>query len=317
LTPQQLDAALSALARASDTFRLSPLERRLYRAAGICATAGILIFIVAFALNFAVSSSVSDAIVFTGIGVGFVGVLLLGVGFKTVLKTLRQRRLLKQLGLSDVSYSVWKAERKRRLFARMSGAILTTLSIGIIGFLLLVFLGSSVGKSEFTPFEIMALILLLLVGVTMLFWRSIQRIREQMDIADNAERLRATLTALQATPENIVVPAAVLERVAGIEHAQIARERARAVLAGVNAADRGYGVLISKEAAEKKAALPGDRRLEVEELIDHLAEPPAADSVSNVVLSAHTSDGLVALDYTVDPGNRRIHVLALHDRNDS
>ena len=38
LTTEQLDAALATLAKAAETFRLSPLERRLYRALKICAT---------------------------------------------------------------------------------------------------------------------------------------------------------------------------------------------------------------------------------------------------------------------------------------
>ncbi len=112
----------------------------------------------------------------------------------------------------------------------------------------------------------------------------------------------------------MVVPANVLEKVAGIEHAQIARERAHAVLAGVGAESRGYGVLITRDVSESKAALLPDRRLEVEELIDDLVADPhayAGDRRGDAVLRARTPDGSAEIDYSVDEAHRRVHIMAL------
>jgi len=165
-----------------------------------------------------------------------------------------------------------------------------------------------------SPWEIVGVVPLLIISAATLISRSIQRSREQFEIVADSERLRATLTSLHAGPEaSVEVPAAVMENVARIEHAQIARERAQAVLAGVSAANRGYGVQLARSVLEQKASLPANLRLEVEDLIDQLtAEPyPSAAQRADGTLSARTPDGSAEVGYSVDEQNRRIHVLAI------
>lgn len=311
LTAQQLDAALAALAKASDTFRLSPLERGLSRVLTVCTTLFVLGIATGIALlqmdGMGCPAGISILI---GIAAGLVAPVVLLANFGFVVKTLRQRKLVKQLGLREISYSAWKARRKRQLFVRIGGALLTILGVALL--IATVLFGWSIRSAEHIAF----LLFLVAIAATPVVWRLVQRSRQQLAVIDDAASLRAILTSMHADAEDkIVVPAAVLEKVAGIERAQIARERARAVLDGMSDAKRGYGVLIAKEVAEQKAALPSDRRLEVEDLIDELTAEsyPSAAGLreGGAVLSARTPDGSAEIDYSVDERNRRIHVVGL------
>jgi hypothetical protein len=130
--------------------------------------------------------------------------------------------------------------------------------------------------------------------------------------------LRALLTGLRAeagADQRVVVPATVLEKVAGIENAQIARERTAAVLTSVRTVDRGYGLLISREVAEQKAALAPDDRLAVEELIDRaLAEPHSTSTIADRahgIVRVKNPNGTAEIDYHIDDSARRVQVVAL------
>jgi hypothetical protein len=146
----------------------------------------------------------------------------------------------------------------------------------------------------------------------------VQRSRERSAIVADADRLRALLTGLRAeagADQRVVVPATVLEKVAGIENAQIARERTAAVLTSVRTVDRGYGLLISREVAEQKAALAPDDRLAVEELIDRaLAEPHSTSTIADRahgIVRVKTPNGTAEIDYHIDDSARRVQVVAL------
>src|SRR5258706_13471918 len=107
LTTEQLDAALATLARAAETFRLSPLERRLYRALKICATVAAVGFLVELFLLLVGGGCIAFIIAPIAILAGVAATILLAANFRLWLKTSRHRRLLRHLGLHDVSYSAW------------------------------------------------------------------------------------------------------------------------------------------------------------------------------------------------------------------
>src|SRR5213083_504356 len=99
LTAQQLDGALAALAKASDTFRLSPFQRGLHRALGICTKISILLLvliIILFVMD--ANETVCVLTVFIFMAAGAATTLLFLASLPVVLKTVRQRRVLKQLG---------------------------------------------------------------------------------------------------------------------------------------------------------------------------------------------------------------------------
>jgi hypothetical protein len=336
LSPQQLEAALAALARAADTFRLSPLERRLHRALGICArivTVAFVVTLLAIGLVLLTYTSPSDTTIagygciaapvafVIGIGAGAAAILLLALNFRLVRKVVGQRRLLRQLGLQDVSYSAWKAHRKRRLWIKIGGAAMTAISVVllIVGTYVAMPTNIATPTKTFELTNVLAGAFILLIGGTILAWQSLQHSQERLALVADADRLRATLTSLETDREaSVVVPAAVLEKVAVIEHAQIARERAHAVLSGVSTAHRGYGVVVPRHVSEQKASLPPDRRLEVEELIEELVAEPHSSAApgddGDRVLSVHTPDGSAEIDYSVDERHRRIHIVALRAR---
>ncbi|HXT19458.1 MAG TPA: toll/interleukin-1 receptor domain-containing protein [Thermoanaerobaculia bacterium] len=262
LNSQQLDAALAALAKAADEFRPSRLERWLHRAVGICATIAGVAFIaalpgLAFYNPHMLSPSLPVAVGLAGLAVGAlvgpVAILLLALNLRLVLKTVRQRRLMKQLGLQDVSVSAWKVHRKRRPWIRIGAdAALTT--IGVVLLILGIVQWTNLWNLEpYSLYGIRRPASYFFSGVTILIWQSLQRNRERLELVAPADGLRATLKPLEKGPETgVFVPAALLEKVAVIEHAQIARERTQAVLAGASTANRGYAVEVSPPAAESK-----------------------------------------------------------------
>jgi hypothetical protein len=317
LTGRQLDAALAALEKASATFCLSPIEKLAYRAMGICVATVVVGFSVGILLLLSevpgcygiIGVVISFAI---GILAGIAAMVLFVANFGLMLKTVRQRRLVKALGLREISYSAWRAHRRRGLFFRIFKMLWAALAVGLL------IAASSVLfrdiRDSLKDLESMAVLgFLFLLFATPVVWLFVQRSREQLDVLADAGRLREILASMQTGSENgVVVPATVLESVARIEHAQIARERASAVVAGVTAVDRGYGVLFARDVSVQKALLPADSRLDVEELIDQLVvEPYPPGTHGEGVLSARTPDGLAEIDYSVDEPNRRIEVVAL------
>ncbi len=155
-----------------------------------------------------------------------------------------------------------------------------------------------------------------LPGATVLVWRMVERSWAQLAFVADVDHLRAMLTLMQARSgagAPVVVPAALMERVADIENAHIARERAHAVVASVRTVDRGYGLVLAQDVTAQKAALDRDERLAVEELIDQvLAEPQApANPDDDGLRCASTPDGLTEIDYRVDEPTQRVHVVDL------
>jgi hypothetical protein len=306
LTSQQLDAALAALAKAAETFRLSFRERFFYRALQVCATTTSIAILLIFL------SAGAFIVIVLALLTGFAAIVLLVANLALLLKTSRQRQLLKQIGLDDLSQSAWKVDRKRHRVRRLLGSIVTIAGMFGLGIAILgAIVTATSPKAEIWDFVVIGFFVM--VGVTILVWRSLERNRQRLDLVADANSLRATLTALQADADaKVVVPAPVLESVARIEQAQIARERTQAVLAGVSAADRGYAVQFAPGVSEQKTSLPVKSRLDLAELIDDLmANPYPSAAHAEGILSARTADGSAEVDYSVDEQNRRIHVLAL------
>jgi hypothetical protein len=308
LTTTQLDAALAALAKAAETFRLSAWERFFYRVLQVCAT----ITAIAILLTVVSAGVLTGCMLPVAMLTGVVAIVLLVANLTLLLKTSRQRRLLIQLGLDHLSHSAWKADRKRHWVRALLGSIVTIAGVVVLGISIVGGIVTAASPNvETLDFVLIAFFIVL--GGTMLVWRSLERSRQRLELVADADRLRATLTSLQTDADaNVVVPAPVLENVARIEQAQIARERTRAVLAGVSAADRGYAVQFAAGVSEQKSSLPVKSRLDLAELIDDLmANPYPSAAHAEGPLSARTVDGTAEVDYSVDEQNRRIHILAL------
>jgi hypothetical protein len=333
LNAVQLENAVQALQKAVETFRPSPSEERLYRAFGIFVRVAVATFAGAVLASFL-------AIILPNVGEGFslrivFDVLIVVMGFlfvsaaigatlflllnlRVVVRAFRQRRLLKKLGIREVSMSAWRLQRRGHRWSRLAGGVLTwggilTLVFGLLG---LIYAWS--GRAHTIFWVVFGSFFAF--GFTVLVWRFVQRSREQWAIVGDANRLRSELEShiKAGAGETVAVPAAVLEDVARIERVQIARERRDAVVASAEATNRGYGVLVARDLSLQKALLGPQQRVAVEDLIDNLSanpRPTGVESTAEGLLSARTPEGGVELRYTVDEGARRVHIVALttHD----
>ena len=319
LDPLQLEGALAALRSAAEAFRPSPLQARLYLWLGRCVKFAVLAFAGVVVALFTMGPVAIGLIAVLFVAASAVAAIFLIVNASLIARTLSQRRLLKKLGLHTLSRSAWKADRRRRFGGRIGAASLT--SVGAIllilsGFMVIGFLAvQQEGGPALGAFEVSLVAFLAVPGVTVLIWRMVERSREQLAIVADAERLRATLASIQAEAGTgrVVVPAAVMESVANIEIAHIARERASAVAASVQTVDRGYGLVVAQEVTVYKTALGPGERLAVEELIDEVLEGPLAGDGPEAagLRHARSADGSIEVDYLVDQAARRVHILAV------
>jgi len=207
LTSQQMDAALAALAKAAETFRLSTRERLFYSALKICATTtAIAILLIVFSAGAFMGCMLPLALL-----TGVAATLLLVANLTLLLKTSRQRQLLKQIGLDDLSHSAWKADRKRHRLRGLLGSIVTIAGMIVLGGAILGVIATATSpKVEIFDFVLIAFFVV--VGGTILVWRSLERNRQRLELVADAASLRATLMSLQADADaTVVVPAPVLE----------------------------------------------------------------------------------------------------------
>jgi hypothetical protein len=312
----QLEKAVQALQKAAETLRPNLTETRLYRVLGVCLWVAVAALI---GVILTVTSGVSEMLI------GIFGLLfLLAAGgapvflllnFSVVTQAFRQRRLLKKLGIREVSLSAWRLERQSYRWSRLAGAILT--GAGILTFVigLLVWISRKEGEDVWV-FGTVALFFMF--GSTVLVWRFVQRSREQLAFVADANRLRSALESVQTKAgagEVVAIPAAVIEDVARIERVQIARERRDAVVASAKEADRGYGVLVARDLSSQKGLLDPKQRIAVEELIDDLStnpRPTGAEPAAKNLFSVRTAEGDVEVQYSIDDEARRVQVVALH-----
>src|SRR6266568_4539955 len=142
LDADQLQKAVQALEKAAQTLRPKPSEERLYRFFGICvrvavgALAGIVLSGVMLGVVFPKDGEADTAIevVFAILTFVFVLVFLLAaigalifllLNQSVIRQAFRQRRLLKKLGIREVSLSAWRLQRRGHRWSRLAGAVLT------------------------------------------------------------------------------------------------------------------------------------------------------------------------------------------------
>jgi hypothetical protein len=341
LDADQLQKAVQALEKAAQTLRPKPSEEFLYRFLGICvrvavgALAGMVLSIVMLGVVFPKEGEPDTAleVVFGILTIVFVLVFLLAaigalifllLNQSVIRQTFRQRRLVKKLGIRDASLSAWRLQRRGHRWASFVGAVLTWSGIISLGFGVLGGIGVSIlsaagslAARKYASGAVALYGLFAAFGVTVLLWRFVQRSREQWAIVADANRLRSALESLQAKAgagEAVAIPAAVVEDAARIERVQIAREQRDAVVASAGITDHGYGVLVARDLSSQKALLDPQQRVAVEGLIENLSanpRPAGVESTPKGLLSVRTPKRDVEIQYRVDEGARRVHIVAL------
>ena len=330
LAPGELDAARAALHKAFETFRVSKREERLFKALRVSLWITSAAFVTAFASMLYLDISTPESgLPSTGTGhdgawtvillsllitfLGGVAVpILLLLNRRIVWNAVQQRRLLKRLGLEEVSQTAWNASQGRTLLHRLSARARKTI-LGLFAAIFAIFVVVSAAMGALL--NVVVGVLALIVVLSFPIWRFVERMRQRMTLALDAERLDTTLGALERTDapgEGIVVPAAVLESAARIENAQIAAERARAIAAKA-AESHDYALLTTREVAAQKAVLPAAHRLELEDLIEEVvAKPtvwPAGVEAGGAIRRARTTDSAIEIDFEVDEAARTVRVI--------
>ena len=326
LTPSQLQQALDVLDRAREAFQIKPRSQRLYRFLrlfvhfAVGAYLSLLLFVdlgevlrrtaaqrgmVSQAIwGFKIASSVVCAVALSG------SVILLLLNLPLVVRIVRERMLLRRLGLKDLSMVLWKAERKRSPWGRVSYWV-----VFVVGVLALLICLASVFS---TRGNIGAVLVFLAFGVTTVGYCLLRRGKEQLDLVADANQLRRWLVQLQeraGVDQVIAVPAEVLEKVARIESAHIARQRAEAVADCVDRKPAGYGVLVARDVSARKSALDPSSRLKVEELIERIAADPRAPEATadqgQGLWRLRTADGEVESVYGIDEPQHQVRLVAM------
>jgi hypothetical protein len=342
LNAVQLENAVQALQKAAETLRPKPSEERLYPFLGICvrvavgAFAGMVLVGVMLGMVVPKNGEAETALfyVFLILTVGFVLLFLLAVigalvflllNQSVIRQAFRQRRLLKKLGIREVSLSAWRLQRRGQRWSRLAGALLTwggilSLVLGVFGLIVMISTSIYSNNEDRKGIAITGVIMfgpVFALGVTVLLWRFVQRSREQWAIVADANRLRSALESMQTKAgagEAVAIPAAVVEHAAQIERVSIARERRDAVVASAGTTDHGYGVLVARGLSSQKGLLDPQQRVAVEDLIENLSanpHPAGVESTAEGLLTVRTPKGDVGLQYSVDEGARRVHIVAL------
>jgi hypothetical protein len=337
----QIEEIVQALQKAAETFRPNPREERLYSVLGICvriavgALAGMLLVGAVMAVVWGAldtfKTDLGNALFFLMFGFSFLlfslaamtALVFLLLNESVIRQAFRQRRLLKKLGIREVSLSAWRLQQTGHRSSRLAEELLT--SGGVVGLVFGV-IGVSDVCTRFKPdggtlFELVAWGIMAAFGVVVLVRRFVQRSREQWAIVADANRLRSAIESMQTKAgagEVVAIPAAVLEDAAQIERVSIARERRDAVVASAGTSDHGYGILLARDLSSQKGLLDPQHRVAVEDLIENLSDnprPAGVESNPEGLLSVRTPEGDVELKYSVDEGAQRVHIVALtaHD----
>jgi hypothetical protein len=149
--------------------------------------------------------------------------------------------------------------------------------------------------------------------------------RQRMELTTSAKELRKALEGLRqhaGNTEVVSVPSELLEQVARIESAQIAKERKDAVLESVAASPSGYAITFDGGAAEERAALGVADRGELEDLVAQLSTEGAqlqsrAGAVAGAevgTLRGMTKNQRIEIAYLIDEASHSIRILTVQHR---
>ena len=331
LSPNELERTIAVLSSAGQTLQLTRLERITYRALLVSVDVALASLFGCFlAVVFASLSGDWLWVLALVLGLVFVvsflvGIISLALNIPLLLKTFREDRRLKRLGLGSLSTSLWKESQRSRWISRLRSVLL--LSIGI---LILVFASKAAIEARTPDDRIGLLIALPFYGITagLLFGaRYLRNQRERMDLALSAEQLRKALQGLQERegPEVVSVPPELLEQSAIIESAQITKERKDAVLQSAVFRPNAYAIAFSRDAAKQGATLDVADRIELGDLVAEFSTNGArlgsqAETIpgsKGATLLGTTKSKHVEIEYVVDHASQRIQVNAIRHRGEA
>lgn len=314
LSSIELDGAIDALSRAGQTFRLTSFERRTYLGLLISvdvAAAGMVLGLLCLVVN----ALLAGLILLGAIVATVVGIILLALNIPLFRKVFRERKSLQERGLTALSQSLWKESRRGRWIRWLREATLIAMSVILAVILALAAVGGVIeGKLEDAGF-IVGFTYLALAAALIASAQYLRIQAQRLELVSNADALRKSLQSLRSHAHGgtVSVPAEFLERTARIESAEIRAQRRDAVLQSDAFRPNAYAVTFHRDAAEQKAALSLDDRLELEDLVAQLSTGGAElDSSPDVGASemrrTMTENKRIAVVYSVDRAARSISI---------
>jgi len=321
LDQKNLEAGIQALSSAAQAFRLTPFERRAYRALMVSVDVAAWSFVAYIFISELASVTFAFAVV--------VGIVSLGLNIPLLRKLYRERARLKELGLSSLSKSLWKESRRNRWISRARRALLIV--VGILIFVMAVFFGGLMMTDVENRILFLFMALFFATIAALIFSaRYLRNQRERMELTESAEELKKALQGLQqraGKAEVVSVPSELLEEAARVESAQIAKERKDAVLQSVALRPSGYAITFDRDAAEERATLAVGDRIELGDLVAQLSieGPGKLESQAGAVADAEgatlrgmTESQRVEIEYVIDQASHSIRIVAVrHGGDDS
>jgi len=328
LDSESLEEGIAALSEAATTFQLTLFERLSYRVLVTCADTTVVSFLLSATLArwYSLPFPVVRTLFYVSGGV-FTGSVLVGtaaLAFSVPLfrKTRMQARRLQSLGLASLSTSLWRESRRSHWLRRVRSVLLVIVAAWIATFIATATIVGSVVGIVHRESAIVGLLLLLFYAylAALLFSaRYLQNQRERMDLAARATELTQALEALRRRSGGaavVHVPSDLLDRAARVEAAQIAQVRQDAVLHSTDARSHGFAIAFDAKAAEQRASLAINDRVELEDLVEQLSTGGAAADIQSRAASVEpfrvtSSSGHIEIAYMPDPTKRRIRVVSV------
>lgn len=247
---------------------------------------------------------------------------LLLLNIPLIIKIFKQRRLWRQLGLKKI---LDEKRQARTGLSKLLGGLY--ISAGIIGICIIIWIlyeahwGSSPPAGEEYYFVIFLIIGILIIYISLPF---IRFGKEQLvwlsELASELASMEESLLqvrhqAREEGIEGIKIAPADLKRLAVVEQSVIRQDRDQAISSFRNKKVPEYTVLKSLESSKSIANLDLERRLRVEEEIQHLAEDPQPPESyldrAGGFCRLPVPDTLLQILYSVDQVKRQVKVILL------
>ena len=305
-------------------------QRRFYKFLRVCSVSiivcPILLVLLFVWLNYYRSPTISSTfwiVTLSIFGIWALCFLLLPLSFllniRLILKQRRQRKLLRNLGLSKAFKAFWKRSRKRTRFYNSLDILMLIIGLlifyGSIHIILLIAAQATSSNPSELIYRLLIFVPSILIGVAFVTVYTIRRDKERFEvIASVLSNLSIYKTeAERSNIDRINIPSNEYELMAKIERSQISQERQQVVEEHLNEpAISGYMVQKSKAVRDSLSQLAPAAEMLVRDSIDMLMTDPMPEgSVKDAdsdVWHLRLPDIPAEIAFSIDEENQRVRV---------
>jgi len=281
----QIQLALDVLRREQQASELSRFQKICYWLFQCCGYLFAASFVAMLGSAFAGRAPGSHWVAsLAAVGTGLFGLLALVLVFMNLplmLKARRRERIVSKLGLAALLSGSWKTQQRRRRLVNVVSAVIAAF-FGLVAVLMLIggiadFIGKR-GVFRFAELAILIGVAVPVISVPVLVFIVRRRRNRHRFLMDMQEIERSLLrykdaVAGSASPR-VAVPAADVERIAAMEQAQIATERADSIRSFGKKDSGGFALLPSRDFHETKSRLDLATSTRVDALMQRLTDEP-------------------------------------------